>query len=269
MTKITKNTFFTAGEDWDEQEIQTAAEEYNKIKDTLERVSQGKRDTVILAGAVVRILNKHGNNSPLYRDFINNLVQAAPGWNDADFRRKAYDAYRGFESLSGTDKDKEFIWKLKPSLSALTECQSIHPSQQYKFREQLKDSTKFPTRDAVSSFAGGRKLSGTSKATAYTSTPTPSTTPYVAPEAPSATPEPCLAEVVEEQQPINITPSVVEVFNPEQVLIEQLIECYQKLNIDELYSNEVLLEQLKPYRFQMEALFEMVNQNKTNRPNYV
>ena len=267
MTKITKNTFFTAGEDWSEQEVQTAAEEYSNIKDTLERVAQGKRDTVVLAGAAIRIFEKHGQKSPLYRDFLNSLAQNAPGWNDADFRRKAYDAYRGYEALSGTDSDKEFIWKLKPSLSALTECQRIHPSQQYKFREQLKDSTKFPTRDAVSSFAGGKKLSGTSKVTTYTSAPIPTATPYVAPEVPFATPEPCLADVV--QEPINVTPSIVEVVNPQQVLIEQLIECCQKLNLDELYSNEEQLELLKPYRFQMESLYEMVNQNKSIRPNYV
>ena len=153
MTKIIKQTFFTAGEDWSPEEIQTAAEEYNKIKDTLERVAQGKRDTIVIAGAAVRIYEKHGHKSPLYRDFLNNLIQTAPGWSDQKFRERAVAAYRGYEALSGSDADKEFIWKLNPSLSALTECQNIHPSDQHEFRKAIKNGSKFPTRAEVASFA--------------------------------------------------------------------------------------------------------------------
>ena len=269
MTKITKETFFTAGQDWSPEEVQTAAEEYNKIKDTLERVSEAKRDTVVLAGAVTRILDKHGRNSPLYRDFVSSIITNAPGWHDENFRKRAIAAYRGYEAMPGSDADKEFIWKLKPSLSALTECQNIHPSQQFDFRKVLKTGVKFPTQKQIEAFAQGRKL--TSK----------TTTPYIAPEQPVAASAPVIEPepyVVSEQpsevscnqaEPINITAQVVVVENPQQVLINQLIECYQKLNLDELFVNKEQLEQLKPYLSQMETLYEMAKQPRTTQKHYV
>lgn len=260
MTKITTNTFFAASNDWSQAEIETAAEEYNKIKDTLERVALGKRDTVVLAGAAVRIFEEHGENSPLYKDFLESLKQNAPGWHDKFFRARAYDAYRGYNALAGADSDKEFVWKLKPSLSALTECQNIHPSQQYDFLKDLKSKDKFPTKDAVSNFASGKRLTST-KTPTYEAPPTPvyqqEPTPYLEPEP------------TQQSEPINITAQVVLPEEPQQAVVDQLIECLQKMNLDELYCNEEQLKQLKPYLIQMETLYGMVQQTSTNRPTYV
>ena len=267
MTKITKNTFFTAGEDWSEQEVQTAAEEYSKIKDTLERVAQGKRDTVILAGAAIRIFQRHGQKSPLYRDFLISLAQNAPGWSDADFRRKAFDAYRGYEALAGSDDDKQFIWKLKPSLSALTECQRIHPSQQYEFLQSLKSADKFPTQKQIDALAQGKKL------------PSKSTTPYKAPEQPVAAsesvsePEPYVVstEPVEasydhQPEPIDVTPVAAQVIDPQEELVHQVVHVLMSLDMDTLFTREDLLDLLRPYAQQAEMLADLSKSSKpTNR----
>ena len=158
MSKLTKNTFLPAGTDWNEEEIKTAAEVFNRRRETFERMSHSKQDNVFVAVEANYIKDKHGFNSALYRDFIAVASEKNAGWSNSNFREHTLSAARGYVLLSGDDNDKKWIWKQNPSMSALAAVENIHPHMIHGLTQALKSGEKFPTRDSISHYGEKQKL---------------------------------------------------------------------------------------------------------------
>lgn len=134
-------------------ESETATRELATVGSSLERVSKGVMDNITIAGSLLRVQNEHGENSEIYKNFLNAVTEHCVGWDDKYFRTRVRSAYHGYQHLPGTEDDKQFIWKLKPSLSAMALIQSVPDQRLYDFVKELKKLDKFPTADTVRRFA--------------------------------------------------------------------------------------------------------------------
>ena len=149
MSKLTTNTFFSGLSALSPEEDATAREEFDRIKDSLERKTKISYDNIMIAGSLCRMRDKHGRNSNIYINFISQLSEFDESWNDKFFRLKWVEAYRGYESIAGSDADKEFIFKLNPSASALKSCQFLPGEKGYRIIKELKSVESFPSAAAV------------------------------------------------------------------------------------------------------------------------
>ena len=149
MSKLSTNSFFSGLSALSPEEDATAREEFNRIKDSLERKTKVTFDNLMIAGSLCRMRDKHGRNSNIYNNFINALTEVDDCWNDKFFRLRWVEAYRGYESIAGSDADKEFIFKLNPSASALKSCQFLPGDKCYRIIKELKSVESFPSAAAV------------------------------------------------------------------------------------------------------------------------
>ena len=157
MSKITKKDFFVVSDDWSKDEIKTASEIYDRRKDVFERLGSSKRDNVLIASEAQLIIDRHGYNSAIYRDFLEG-TKCIAGWSDSNYRMHVFRAGKGYLALPGSDADKDFIWKKNPSLSALGRCEDIPHGQRLEFLKILKAQPKFPVTGSVDYYIGNGEL---------------------------------------------------------------------------------------------------------------
>lgn len=269
MSKLTKNNFFAAGDDWSEEEMNTAAEIYARRRDVFERLGNSKKDNVLLAIEANNIIDKHGYNSPLYRDFINSTAVVA-GWSNSNFRESALAAARGFNRLSGCEADKEFIWKQNPSLSALAKCEHLDNRLVFEFTKAVKAAKKFPTAADVETYnlKGRLPASKTERAEWKQEQ-----SPYSASEPPGQTID-VVSTAVPDTSNTLASVSTEAVVEAETVIkldetarsLMRLIDALDSLSADDVFARPELIEQLKPYRMQIEGLMSCIE--STNRPSF-
>ena len=163
MSKLTVQETFFGLSDLPPEQLQTAHELYPELKEPLERLVKNSRDQITIGRALRTIHQRHGKHSEVYMGFLASLKEQSDQWSNDHYRDNIGRALNGYEAMAGSDADKEFIWKLNPSLSALAKVQTIHPSDQYKFLMELKDQKKFPTAAGVDTFAARKRLPSGSK----------------------------------------------------------------------------------------------------------
>ena len=179
-TSLTTKDFFSQS-DLSPDEFVTAKQEFDIIQPCLERKANNTKDNVLIAGSLCRMRDKHGRNSKLYISFISSLSEYDESWSDKDFRLKWVEAYRGYEALPGCDSDKEFIWKMRPSASALAAVRYLPSAGNRAFSvlKDLKDQESFPSAAALDRYGKSGKflpaaaVSKTEPAQPYQQTYTP------------------------------------------------------------------------------------------------
>ena len=137
--------------DYTPEEIKTRDEEWKILKPVVDRLSNSKMDNLTIAASLIRIREKHGYNSSLYRDAVEHVKENFAGWDSGDYRKRVSLAAQGFNHLAGSHKEKEWIVKkLNPSFSALAACVNIPDRLVHTFTtKELKKLEKFPTADAI------------------------------------------------------------------------------------------------------------------------
>ena len=130
-------------------------------------------DNLTIAASLIRIREKHGYNSSLYRDAVEHVKENFAGWDSGDYRKRVSLAAQGFNHLAGSHKEKEWIVKkLNPSFSALAACVNIPDRLVHTFTtKELKKLEKFPTADAVINYGQSGNLLKGSKTTVSSQQP--------------------------------------------------------------------------------------------------
>ena len=257
-------------------EQETAHRELATVSGSLERASKGVYDNIQIAGSLIRVRDEHGENSAIYSNYLNAVKDNCVGWEDKRYRANVSHAYRGFEAMSGSEEDKQFIWKMKPSLSALGAVLMIAPSEQYKFRQELKDLEKFPTAAAVEKFA----QKGVSMKPKTTSTTTPSQ-PYQFNQSYSAPPtgdtvstssQVVSCEVVNPIEQLPMQQHVAEGFEIERAPstdIEKLAKAVEYIksirDLDSLYADTAAINMVMPVSHELEVLSSMTTPVSTRK----
>ena len=197
MSKALTHIFFSGLSTLSPEEDATAREEFNKIKDCLERKTKVTYDNIMIAGSLRRMREKHGRNSNIYINFIESLAAVDESWSDKDYRLKWVEAYRGYESIAGSDEDKAFLFKLNPSASALKACQFLPGDKGYKIVKELRSVESFPSATAIERY--GKYGSFTPKASL----------PAAAPLGRETISNPGIAPGPEPVAVVEVTPTIV------------------------------------------------------------
>ena len=281
MTKITLFNYdaLTA------EELVTAKEEEKFLKDAISRLSYSRQDHLTVAHSLYKIRQKHGYQSNLYMDSLEAIKQNVEGWDDKFFRQRIFNAYKGYMALPGSWEDKEFIFKLNPSMSALTECQFIQGEKRMEFLQSLKKLKKFPTLKQIGagnasapkpqpSVSSGAVADNQFVYSDWKQSEVANSLPQIpADPEPYTSTTPVTAEfempTAQEMQPVNITPIATHIEDEQEHLLRQMIVCLEKINMDELFVSDERKALIRPYSQQLEMLHDMATSIKSNRPAYI
>tara|TARA_R110002012_G_scaffold233207_1_gene406289 strand:+ start:1066 stop:2004 length:939 start_codon:yes stop_codon:yes gene_type:complete len=158
MSKLSKKDFFVYGDDRSPEEVKSIDKRYNDHKDEYERLGSSKRDNVLCATDGLFLLDEFGENSHEYKTWLESMKVKSAGWANHDYRKAVLNAGRGFNSLTGVESEKEWIWKQNPSMSALGAVRDIPPQMMYNLTSTLKGRTKFPTKELVDNYREKEKF---------------------------------------------------------------------------------------------------------------